>query len=173
MRLLIVLFFFGQISNCQNQESMSNSDPVDVIKRYVREDSRSAVHTELKMALKEKVNVEAKENVSMSIYGRYAYETSEVVIVSKDGKKALLMTGFIKKNNHGKVDLWAATKSANGWSLNHAGLPGFAYEYDEELREGQEFSMSEIFDDAIFKISADGLVRDDTIQQDYLKSKWF
>ena len=84
MRLLIVLFFFGQISNCQNQESMSNSDPVDVIKKY------SDVRFKLTENFGTKIYIGNME-FNLSLYGKYqinnflgAYETLKKIDVSDE-----------------------------------------------------------------------------------------
>lgn len=160
--------------SCSTPSSMNDYKINDIIQEYVRESTTSKERKVIREKFDDVLKDWAENKISMLIYKKYNYEIPDVTIFNKEKNKVLLFSIFINDKGHGNVDLHAGELKEDGlWYFHHSGLPSFSYRYVEEYRKGEVFTNHELLVRSLDKLSEDGLVIKNSVNQDYINTKWF
>lgn len=150
----------------------------DRVTQYVHKTTTASSREKMKQLLARDFQRRIDEGyTNVGMYKAKLYVISDIQIVHKDGKKALLFASSLFKDKpDGMVKMYAAQFSddTQTWSFNDGGKPTFYYEYSEAYRHGVPFTHHELIARTIDKLVADGLLGQFSgVSQNYLATKWF
>lgn len=166
--------FLALLTSCSTPSSMNECKINVIIHNYIEESTNTKERRDIKEKFDNVLKDWAENKISMLIYQKYDYEIPDIVLFNEEKNKVLLFSIFIGDKGHGNVDLHAGERKEDGlWYFHHSGLPGYSYRYVEEYRKGKAFTNHELLVRSLDKLADDGLVKKNSISQDYINTKWF
>lgn len=165
--LMSLLSFFS----CSDELSMEQK--IANLNQYLDTQKTTSAYQELEVAIKEKINYwEAKQVPIIQAFNKHQGVSNNLIIPNKDGDKALFLVSFIRDKD-GFFNLHAAELKEGKWHFFQKGLPNFTYDYKEDKRNGQPFSIEELTALTKIKLIKDGLVdKQGEVNQAYINERW-
>ncbi len=173
---LLIFFSLLSCASSTNDQKMNTYTMNSVVQEYVDKtvDKNDAEY--MKSLLRTEIDYWIENYSSMGFYKEEDFIISDIMLfaVSKD-KVLLIIHSLLKDSPDGEAKVISAKlNNDDKWEFRYAGLPTFYYEYNEQLRKGQQFTEYEILVRTVDHLVEDGLVNMfGHISQDYLKNKWF
>lgn len=153
------------------------TEALSTLENYLSENKKKPAYNPARAALKQSIADWAELDIrTMRKYGRadFKWELAEPVYFNEDQSKGIFFTAYIKPNKSGEMATFIGEEIDGEWFFFRRGLPTFTYGYDEDLREGEPYTIKEIIGYTNEKFVEDGLVNEDgNIDYDYVNTKWF